>query len=804
MGVFDRLQTYSANVGIEPAEKPAEDIVAQKFDVTKPAGYFLRVLHNMGYKVVDEFYFLDDKELTQNEYEALSDEDKARCIKRIDTTEFANMLNTDGDVLALSSAGSGKTTALTFKIMKDIITGEATKPMQIPDGATVNVVDSIFVGTFLKSGADELKKNLEYWQRRLGYMVTADRINFGTLHAEFKRALNAMGVATPIAKPEDLRKYLKKAVDRLGISRDDGSKLTFDDYNVIEGILAYYRNRLDMERYKHPACDDYGLSKSILDALYLRYQEYKTEAKVMDFEDLQELLYQYLYVTPNPAVQEFIANRYSYIYLDEFQDTSQIQFAILKFYARGRLECNKKKGYGNWLKENNPEEYFEGLETGVETHGKIVCIGDDDQAIYSWRGSDVSIITHKYIANFQPNVVKLSTNYRCPANVLQAVVPSITKNLSRYPKTLRAAKQGGTFGAYEFASLPDMSMFMLQQIADDMSKNKSVAIICRTNFDGMIPALMLERQNKFAFSISSDAMSLNSPMARAMLEVASLFTERSTPAVKKTLTLLVPYWSRFQVDSLINTLRNDDNVRKRSSIWNLSEDDINYSCPELFPVIKKMKGYMFEPKTGKKIEGGEIVALQYLYGRLATKVYYKDNPYCTKMRAYIYSLIQILEVGDFLTVHDFLNEMSDLGDRLQARIKKDKTPISIVTVHEFKGKERDVTYVWNDSDGVFPTRKTNLENQREVEEERRVHYIACTRAKEKNIVMTLKDKHGIFFDELGGTVMDASKVAGVLSKNIKVSNSISSPEGVSVDEREKAELINKLAAAQFDDVIPSL
>ena len=213
---------------------------------------------------------------------------------------------------------------------------------------------------------------------------------------------------------------------------------------------------------------------------------------------------------------------------------------------------------------------------------------------------------------------------------------------------------------------------------------------------------------------------------------------------------------------------------------------------------------MFEPKTGKKIEGGEIVALQYLYGRLATKVYYKDNPYCTKMRAYIYSLIQILEVGDFLTVHDFLNEMSDLGDRLQARIKKDKTPISIVTVHEFKGKERDVTYVWNDSDGVFPTRKTNLENQREVEEERRVHYIACTRAKEKNIVMTLKDKHGIFFDELGGTVMDASKVAGVLSKNIKVSNSISSPEGVSVDEREKAELINKLAAAQFDDVIPSL
>ena len=88
--------------------------------------------------------------------------------------------------------------------MHDIITGEATKMTSIPNGNEVRVVDNIFVGTFLKTGADELAERLAYWQRGVGYTVTADRVNFSTLHAEFRRALNTMGAATPIGKQADI------------------------------------------------------------------------------------------------------------------------------------------------------------------------------------------------------------------------------------------------------------------------------------------------------------------------------------------------------------------------------------------------------------------------------------------------------------------------------------------------------------------------------------------------------------------------------------------------------------------------
>lgn len=830
MGAFERLQAYNSALGqgqtagaskqtssvgtVTPPNNVGSgntdsstpsvtgDAVAKFFDVTQPLGYFLRTLHNMGFMIVDNFYVKGDTALTESEYNRLEASEQQGFVYQLALTEFAKMLLADGDVLALSSAGSGKTTALTFKIMKDIITGEATKLMTVPGGNNVNVVDSIFIGTFLKSGADELKQTLEYWQRKLGYFVTVDRMNFGTLHAEFKRVLTAMGVETPIAKQADLRRYLRKAIDRLGIQRDDGSPLTFDDYTAIESILAYYRNRLDNERYNHPACADYSLTPTILDAFYAKFQEQKAADKVMDFEDLQELLYQYLYVTPNPAVQDFVANRYNYIYLDEFQDTSQIQYAILKFYARGRLAINKDPQYAQSLKTAGTFNYVDAL-VSVEGGGKMVCIGDDDQAIYSWRGSDVNIITKDFIHDFKPSIVNLSTNYRCPENVLMPIIPSIVRNQSRYDKPLRSAKTGGEFGVYEFPDLAQMANYLVDEVAKDVMAGRTVGIVCRTNFDGMIPALMLERMHKFMFSITSDSMTLNSAMAKSMMKAASIFTERTTPAVKDTLASLVPYWAKFKVETLMKTLKNDDNVRKRASVWTVDERDLHYSCPEIYQQIMDMKSLMYNP-DGTKRDGGEINALKYLYIYLQNKVYCKDNPYCSKMRAYISLLISILDSGEFNTVHDFLNELDEINDRLQARIKKANQQISIVTVHEFKGKERDVIYVWNDSVGVFPTVKTDIQNLNELEEERRVHYIACTRARQKSVILTLKGRHGIFLDEMPVNVVDKSPSIATSLKNAQTNNGVPSCDEGKDAKAVASAVMEKLVNTVFDDSMPSV
>lgn len=737
MGAFEKLQSYSARGANTTKSVTVESPVSQFFDIKQPEGYFLNSLHNMGYKVVETIYKLNGDEITREYYEALDSKEGTTVENRL--TEFAKMLTTSGDMLAVSSAGSGKTTGLIFKIMRDIITGESTKQVKLDDGSIVNTVDSIFVGTFLKTGAEELKKKLAAWQRKMGYYVTADRIQFGTLHAEFKRALNALGAATPIGSPDVISRCLKSAIDDLGIKRDGGSNLTFEDYRTIEGIVAFYRNRLDNEKYNHPSASDYGLTPLFLDSLVSSFAQKRADCGVMDFEDLQELLYKFLYVTPNPAIQDFIANRYSYMYLDEFQDTSQIQYAILKFYLRGRLAINKGD-------QAEPVDCPSGLFTGNTTRGKIVAIGDDDQSVYRWRGSDVDIIVKNFPNDFKPTIVQLSTNYRCPDNILNPVKTSIIRNSDRYAKELKSSKSGGEFHAYTAATIQTMIMDLMSQIETDSSNGDTVSIICRTNFDGVIPALLLEMDGRYQFSVSSEAMTLGSAMPRSVINCGRLFTERATQHVTNTLKMLADRREQWEVGELVKRLKADASVGKARSVFEVDDEDIAYSCPSIRGIINKMKSCMYNGQ-GEKVEGGELEALKVLYFYLITDIFDGDSAYCLKMRSYIQAVLYLLNNKKFSSVEDFLETMSECNDKLNARVGKDYR-IKIVTVHEYKGKEADCCYIWHDSNNLFPASKTNISIKSDFEEERRVHYIACTRAKKKCIVYALAGQEGVFFKEL--------------------------------------------------------
>lgn len=636
------------------------------------------------------------------------------------------------------------TTALIFKIMHDIITGEATKMASIPNGNTVRVVDDIFVGTFLKTGADELAERLAYWQRGLGYTVTADRVNFSTLHAEFKRALNTMGAATPIGKPADITKCMKKAVDNLGITRD-GSALTAEDYNVIGGIITYYRGRLDNKKYNHPSAYDYGLTPTLLDRLVSDFANQRQLAGIMDFEDLQELLYKFLYVTPNKAVQDFCANRYKYIYLDEFQDTSQIQYAIIKFYARGRLWMNR----GVATDENSP------LYTGAETLGKIVVVGDNDQCLYQWRGSDNAIIEELFEQDFKPCHSSLSYNYRCPANILNAIVPSIKTNKGHERREYHASREGGIVRGYHFTSYKGMLNQLVADIDEDMQEDNTVAVLCRTNYDGVIPAFILEANKHYDFSISGQNMTFDSPLPRKLIAVTSLFTERSSPAVKNTLSMFVPRYSEWGVKQLVDTLKNNG-----KNVWQILEADIEYSCPELAPMIKQLKSMFYE--NGKRNQKKEIEALRFTYHWIMINTFGGSSLYCESARAYIEALLYLIDNNEFESVFDFLDYVNTLNEKLHARINNQKAKICIATVHEFKGKERDSVIVWNDSDGVFPSSKTDINNEEELEGERMVHYVACTRAKKKNTIYTIFGKEGTFVKEMDLQFESPQQIGGTL------------------------------------------
>lgn len=640
-------------------------------------------------------------------------------------TQLKGAIKTKGNQLIISIAGSGKTTALIFKIIYDITTGEATRVVEVNDNP-IRVLDKIWVCTFLKSGAEELKSKLALWERNLGVIDTSDSMAFSTLHAEFKRALTALGVTTNIIDASVNSKNLKKVADKFALQYE-GKPLVGDILRDLESALIYTRNRLDDKRYDRTIYEELEIGPTIIDTVLREWKAMRKELGCVDFEDLQELLYEECIIKGNIEVCNFLGNRYNYIYVDEFQDTSQIQYALLKIYARG---CKK-----------------------------IVAIGDDDQTIYSWRGSYNRIITEEFIKDFNPVISELSVNYRCPEVILNAVKPSLEKNTHRFKKELKSANRGGVFRFGEYPSYRMMSESLCSMVYDDVKKNMSVSVLCRVNSDGLLPALMFDRMGDFQYTISGDGMTLDSYIGRSVINIARLFTERSTQAVRNSLKQMT--WNVYSINNIMKVCQNN-----KVSFWEIPDEDLIYSCPDIARRLITWKEW--------RKSMGDIKALRLIYMTYRTEIYVKDTHYNTVCKSIILALETMLETTKATTVEDFLEDLEDINERLKARKKKfNGSKVRIATVHEYKGKEADSVYIWNDSEGIFPHKDCDLTDEEELEEERRVHYIACTRARKISTVMCLSGKSGMFVNEMDLSKAQKMKslIGGVLERKGDVEES---------------------------------
>lgn len=636
-----------------------------------------------------------------------------------DMSQLKTVLKQTGNQLTIACAGSGKTTALVFKVIYDIKTGRATRIIEV-NGRNIRTPEKIWVCTFLRTGAEELRASMRKWQRRLHCIDTSDAIQFSTLHAEFKRALNSMGVITDLISAADNSKLLKSVVSKYALSNAEGRPLNSENYRDLEGALTYTRNRLDSKRYENEVYSELNIGPTFINSILTEWKAARKEKGLCDFEDLQEILYHECYERNNEDVINFLANRYTFIYIDEFQDTSQIQYELIKIYG------SKAK--------------------------QVMAIGDDDQTIYSWRGSDNSIIRERFSEDFSPTNNMLSINFRCPSSILSAVVPSIKNNKDRFEKKLVSSKDGGELRVGSFTNYSKMVSTLGDLVYKDITDGMNVAILCRVNSDGLMPAIMLDKLNKFSFSISGDGMTLDSYIGRVVVGIIKLFTERATPAVKSALNLLT--WDTYCINNLIKACKSN-----KQSIWTINKDDLMYSCPSIADTVLDWRTF--------REANGDIRALRHVLEYYRTRVFSKDTQFNDVVRTTILSVEALLDYYDYDMVEDFLMELEDINDRLKGRKKLNSAEVRIATVHEFKGKEADSVYIWNDSVNVFPY-KASTETLEELEEERRIHYIACTRARKRSTIMFLRGKQGDFVDELdlsgAEEIGDGGLVKGTLSK----------------------------------------
>lgn len=626
-----------------------------------------------------------------------------------DLTYIKPILESTGNVLINAAAGSGKTTALVLKLYYDFVNGRMldTNEYGMP------VLLPVWVGTFLKSGQKDLSKQISRMGKRLGMVDLSTRVVVNTLHAEFYQACKLLGYSADVISDEDNKKLFTKAL------RDYGFR-----YSTSE-VDAEYSRVLNMRGSMDIAPEYVGVLNN--------WKSYRFSRGLIDFEDMQEILYKAAVKEARPEVRDLLSTRYRRCYFDEAQDVSKIQYEILKVYGLGK---GLAKDSGNIVEDRSS--------------GAVVMIGDDDQSIYSWRGSDISILTRRYPDDFNASVYQNPVNYRTPQGILGAVIPCIEKNENRFDKPLKSAKSGGVLRYGEMTDLAAMGKTLATLIDNDTLKGKSVAVLVRTNSEGVVPAMALASEG-IDFSLSSSEMTLNGSVGNSAQGVIDLVNNGTGTLALRALGDLIS--DNTVVEAMRKYIKESN-----EGIWGISNEDLMYSLSDK----EAARLIAWKTKYNKTFGGSEVLVdvLGYLVDKLDKGR--SASPWNLR-RCAVFTALRNMAIseGPDSKIADVSRKFGALRDALSSKYETFKRgysrAVEIATVHEYKGREAQSVYVWNASKGVFPNKLAiSSGKQEDYEEERRIFYIACTRARETETIFSLKGSKSPFLPE-----MDLSHAKGV-------------------------------------------
>ena len=575
----------------------------------------------------------------------------------------------DGPLLVLAGPGSGKTTVVTKRVQY-LVQDCHISP------------SSILVITFTKAAATEMKERFlrlmeQSEEKPQGY----GNVLFGTFHAVFFNILKlSYGfTAANILREETRYQYMKEIVDRLKLEIDDENEFIS---GVLGEISMIKNERISLEHYFSKNC-----AEDIFRKIFASYEQRKRNARLIDFDDM--LSYTWELLTKRPDILEAWQKKFRYILVDEFQDINRLQYDILRLLAQP---------------ENN-----------------LFIVGDDDQSIYRFRGAKPEIML-----NFQKDFptagrVLLNDNFRSTRQIVNAAGRVIRKNQSRFAKEITA--RGGEGPGVRILAFEDQQqecLYLLKEM-QEYKKNggawQQMAVLYRTNTQ---PRLLIQKFMEF-----------NVPF-RVRDQVPNLFE----------------HWIAKNLFCYIR-LACGSKLRK-----------------DLLPVLNRPKRYM-----NRECLNDEIICWEYMMD------YYKDKPYvCDKIERLQYDLKMLGRMGPFAAINyirhvmgyeeylkeyaefrrmnaedlmEVLNELQESArayktydewfaymerykkemDEMRKRQQEVKEGVHLATMHSSKGLEYDKVFILDAAEGITPYKKAVLDA--DLEEERRMFYVAMTRAKKE-------------------------------------------------------------------------
>ncbi|MFJ7729325.1 UvrD-helicase domain-containing protein [Neobacillus sp. NPDC097160] len=607
----------------------------------------------------------------------------------LDKSQAAAVMETEGSLLVLAGAGSGKTRVLTAR------TAFMLEVKQIDPR-------KIMLVTFTSKAAAEMKNRLLSYPNMKREKI--NRLVTGTFHSIFYRILMFHDGANWSSN-----KLLKKEWQRDKILKEAGKELSLSEkefaYDLALQQIGFWKNSLLFPNEVKPENEWEEKAKF----LYQKYEQYKQQQGLFDFDDMLIGCYQLL--STSPELLEQYQNHFHYFLIDEFQDVNKVQYELIKLLS-GK-------------------------------HRNVCAVGDDDQAIYSFRGSDPTYLL-KFESDFPyAKMVTLDQNYRSSHEIVSAANQMIAANKVRRTKKMKAQFSSGTLPLLCFPHDEEEEATMIvTDIQEQISMGANpadFAILYRTNAASRAVFERLASSN-LPFKIDQDAESFyDRYIVRSALSFLRVSLNEDDPqALADILPLL------FLKQTVLKDLKAESILKDCSFLDALSHLKTAHAFQEkkLKKAVTLIRGlkHLSPASALEKVEQ-DIGFLDFLKkrGNESSKLEKgSDDLKDLKVAAKSFDTIEAL------LAH--AEHMSAMNKEIKNLSKHFSDAVSLSTIHRAKGLEYKTVYMIGAVDGSLP-HDFALEAYRNgdftaIEEERRLFYVAMTRAKEKLFISVPSSRRG--------------------------------------------------------------
>ena len=606
--------------------------------------------------------------------------------------QYEAVVNTDGPVLVIAGAGSGKTKVLTHKI---------AYLMQEKNILPWNILAI----TFTNKAANEMKE-------RIAALVgeNAKDIWMGTFHSICVRILrkhiDQIGYDSSfiIFDTSDQKSLIKKCLKELNI--DDKQ---FSEKSVQAEISNAKNEMIEPGQYAFKVHGDFRRER--IATVYELYQKRLKENNAIDFDDIINFTIKIF--SEKPEIANYYSSKFKYVLVDEYQDTNKSQFTLVKMLA--------------------------------EVNQNITVVGDNDQGIYSFRGADISNILNFEKDFKNTKIIKLEQNYRCTGNILKAANAIIKNNETKYEKKLWTQNgEGALPRVYSADNEYDEASFIVEQISrlkrEENYKYSDFAVLYRMNTQSRAIEDILRRE-AIPYKMVGG---LKFYERKEIKDIISYLRLAQNPADNLSLIRIINEPKRGigktsldQVEALAN--------HHEISMYEVIKDANLYGLNRVYLKSREFVDLIEDAKSKKD----DMKVSEFIQYMLKKSGYIKalEEEKTIEAENRLENLDEFLNVAmEFEneeaenTLQDFLEGMTLSSDI--DNVEETDDSVTLMTLHSAKGLEFPVVFLVGMEEGIFPGFRSIGEPE-SIEEERRLCYVGVTRAKE-NLFLTCSKMRTVF------------------------------------------------------------